>query len=398
MISSSTSPVGSVPPGSAIYPLQAIITMSLIKIDDRFTLRVGNYQLSYLRLLLHILFWIVVYFFFIYVKKPLMGLSTGRAALVEIKDVIVISAIFYFLSYYVVPRYLLKKKYLQMLLCLVLVYYFYAIMSFLEYTLLPSVIDIPGRGYKAYADRILDSGILGILRLRNAPEILLDLSYLLSPALIMKLAVTLLNLSAQALKLERDNLNLEIAFLKSQINPHFLFNTLNNIYSLALHKSDKAPHIVLKLADLMRYTLYDSNATSVSLDKEVLFFANYIELERIRHTERVTINIEFYGDYQDLKIAPLIVFPFIENSFKHGINKSIKQSWVDIKLGVEGTTLKGLIKNSRVPAIGLKEKAVGGIGITNARKRLDLLYPRAYALEITEDDSSFSVYLEIKLK
>jgi two-component system, LytTR family, sensor kinase len=369
-----------------------------MKLDNRFALKIGDHHVRYPRVLLHVLFWIVIFFFFIYVKKPLLRLSVGMAALVEIKDVIVIATIFYFLSYVVIPRYLVRKKYLNVLGSLVLIYYFYAGMAFLEYTYLPDIIDIPGPGYKTYAERILSGGIAGILLLNNAPEILLDLSYLLSPALIMRLVVTLSTVSAKAIELERDNLKLEIDFLKSQINPHFLFNTLNNIYSLALHKSEKTPHIVLKLADLMRYTLYDSNATRVALEKDILFFANYVELERIRHTKSVTINVEFYGDYHGLKIAPLIVFPFIENSFKHGINKSIRQAWVDIKLGVEGNVLKASIKNSRLPTgTGLRKK-VGGIGIANARKRLDLLYNHAYSLDVTEDESTFSVYLEIKLK
>ncbi|MBL0741376.1 sensor histidine kinase [Chryseolinea lacunae] len=361
--------------------------------------------LKYLRIALHVLFWLIIFFFFIYVKKPLMGLSLGMTALVEVKDVIIISSIFYFLSYYVVPKLLFKRKYLHMALCLVLVYYFYAFVAFVEYSLLPRFVDIPGKGYHMYAQRLLNEGVVGILRLKDAPEILLDLSYLLSPALIMKLAVTVLNLSTQAFKLERDNLNLELAFLKSQINPHFLFNTLNNIYSLTLDKSDNAPAIVLKLADLMRYTLYDSNAPSVPLEKELLFFANYVELEKIRHTKRVTIDVEFYGNSDGLSIAPLIIFPFIENAFKHGINKSIKRSWVSIRLGAENGVLKAEVGNSRfspTPTEREKEKnkgkKVGGIGIANARKRLDLLYPHAYTLNVVEDVSSFLINLTITLK
>jgi LytS/YehU family sensor histidine kinase len=148
----------------------------------------------------------------------------------------------------------------------------------------------------------------------------------------------------------------------------------------------------------MRYTLHDSNAPSVPLEKEMQFIANYIELERIRHTKRVTITVEFYGEYQGLNIAPLIVFSFIENAFKHGINKSIKRSWVDIKMGVEGSVFKALIRNSRFPTPPNPQKNFGGIGIANARKRLDLLYPRSYTLEIGEDESSFSISLAITLK
>jgi two-component system LytT family sensor kinase len=348
------------------------------------------------RYVLHICFWIIIYLFFIYLKKPLLGLPYNRAALVTVKDVVVIAVIFYFISYYIVPELLLKRRFLLLLLSASLVYYFYAITLYLDFIFLSKLIEIPGRGYHAYADRILSSGLSGIFLFKNVAEILLDLSYLLSPALIIKLLVGLSNMRTQAIELQRDNLNLELAFLRSQINPHFLFNTLNNVYSLALHKSDKTADVILKLSDLMRYTLYESNTPMILLREEITFLRNYIELESIRHSSKVKITFQINGDYENLLIAPLIIFSFIENAFKHGINTSIGSSWVEIRFDVENEVLYASISNSKfVPRPS--RRPLGGIGIANAKKRLALLYDGAHVLNINQTDSLFNVYLSINL-
>jgi LytS/YehU family sensor histidine kinase len=309
---------------------------------------------------------------------------------------IVVGSIFYFLSYYVVPELLLKKRFLMLLISLAAIYYFYSFVLLIEFSLLPKILEIPGRGYQIYSSRILESGVIGIFTFKHAAEILLDLSYMLSPSLIIKLIIALASLSTQTLKLQMDNVNLELAFLKSQLNPHFLFNTLNNVYSLALTKSDHTADMVLKLSDLMRYTLYDSNAQKVPLDKELQFFKNYIELERMRHSDRVTIELDVQCGPNELNIAPLILFPFIENACKHGVNTSVSQSWVAIRIWVEDITLHVLVENSlfQTPS---NLKSVGGIGIQNAVKRLNMLYADSHKLDIRKLENTFHVGLQIKL-
>lgn len=353
---------------------------------------------KYLRLIFHFLFWMMMYQFFIYIKKPLLGLPYGKTALVELKDLFTIGIIFYLLSYYILPITLKKRQYLLLAVYLILIYYLYAFSAYLEFMVLPEFISIPGRGYLAFGQRIIASGIGGILLLENVAEILLDLSYLLSPALIIKLFISLINLNAQTIKLERDNLNLELAFLKAQINPHFLFNTLNNVYSLALHKSDATADVVLRLSDLMRYTLYDSNTSYISLAKELQFCKNYIELERIRHSNRVAITSEIvYEEQENLMIAPLIIFTFIENAFKHGINVSVGQSWVNIKIIAKSSRLNLEIVNSKFIHKSTV-KQLGGIGIVNTNKRLKLLYPDRFTLNVKEDENSYAVDLQLILK
>jgi len=175
-----------------------------------------------------------------------------------------------------------------------------------------------------------------------------------------------LGLQNEKRELESQNLQSELKFLKSQINPHFFFNTLNNLYALTLKKSDLAPEIVLRLSEMMRYMLYESNEKEVSLEKEINYVMNYIELERLRQGEKFKINFKLEGSAQGQRIAPLMFIPFLENSFKHGVPEKPK----------------------------LKS---GGIGLENVKRRLKLLYPEKHQLNIIEQPDSFKVKLNIQL-
>jgi two-component system, LytTR family, sensor kinase len=198
------------------------------------------------------------------------------------------------------------------------------------------------------------------------------------------------------LQLQRDNLTLELNALKAQINPHFLFNTLNNIYSLALRKSDKAPDIVLKLSDMMRYVLYECNSGPVPVEKEIQFVSNYIELERIRHGSQASINYSLTGNPEESRIEPLLLIPIVENCFKHGINAQMKSGFVDIQLNVFKGKLQLEVANS-VPLNGSSFHDKGGIGLDNVKKRLELIYPDKHKLEITALPQSYKVDLELNL-
>jgi LytS/YehU family sensor histidine kinase len=190
----------------------------------------------------------------------------------------------------------------------------------------------------------------------------------------------------------------ELKFLKSQINPHFLFNTLNSIYALTLKKSDKAPEIVIKLSEMMRYMLYECNERLVPLSKEVLYVRNYVDLEMLRQGQKVRIDFRVEGDIHDQKIAPLIFTPFLENSFKHGVNQ-ISEGFVDILLEVQDENVILQIENSKPPKpqVVNHKKPSGGIGLANVKRRLDLLYPESYVLNITEEPDRYKVYLNLEL-
>lgn len=195
---------------------------------------------------------------------------------------------------------------------------------------------------------------------------------------------------------EKEKLEAELNTLIGQINPHFLFNTLNTIYSYSLEKSDKAPELIIKLSDLMSYIIYECKDNEVSLKKEISFLKNYIELENFRLDNKTNIKFEEYGVLQTVKIAPLLLIPFVENAFKHGVNTSPKKAYISIMLKIEDdSVLIFNIENNFNPvADSAKSK---GIGIENVKRRLDLVYKNQYSLKIEQKKDTYSVILKIKL-
>ena len=200
-------------------------------------------------------------------------------------------------------------------------------------------------------------------------------------------------------RLRNEKLVSELKFLRSQINPHFLFNTLNNIYSLALVKSDQTPEVILKLSDMLRYMLYECNEPRVALDKEIQYIQNYLELERIRQSEHTKMEFELEGETKGMVIAPLLFTPFLENAIKHGVNKVIENPCIRIHLQVNNGILHFEISNSKPedePGEQLRKK-VGGIGLVNVERRLKLLYPDKYHLKIENTKTKYHIFLDLKI-
>jgi len=186
----------------------------------------------------------------------------------------------------------------------------------------------------------------------------------------------------------------ELSLLKSQINPHFLFNVLNSIYALSLKKSDKTPEIVLKLSDILRYMLYETKQEKVALEKEIDMIENYVEIEKIRIGSQQQISLEIKGTFDSYLIAPVILIPFVENAVKHGLDSMSENAFVHIKIQIEQGILKFYCSNN------FKENNVkrpGGIGLENVRKRLELLYPDKHSLQIKNENAIFTVTLNITL-
>ena len=199
-------------------------------------------------------------------------------------------------------------------------------------------------------------------------------------------------------ELKNQTMQSELNFLKSQINPHFLFNTLNSLYAHTLKKSDEAPEIVLKLSEMMRYMLYECNEKQVYLKKEVQYIKNYLELEKLRQAKNTEIRFQVNGELSDQKISPLLLIPYIENSFKHGLNNAIVDSFVDIQLSITTKHIQLVVENSKTDmvATSLSGRKSGGIGLLNARRRLELLYPNRYDLNIYESPNKYKVVLILK--
>jgi two-component system, LytTR family, sensor kinase len=196
-------------------------------------------------------------------------------------------------------------------------------------------------------------------------------------------------------QIETERIEMELSFLRSQINPHFLFNTLNSIYSLALIKSDMTADAVMKLSDIMRYMTVDSNSEMVPLDREVDYLKHYVDLQKIRLGESTPVILELSGKFKDFMIPPLILMPFIENAFKYGISNHEKAG-ISIMLKTENTFLTLKVSN-----LIFKERnypATTGLGISNTRQRLEHIYPDRYILEIKENQKFFMVNLKIQLE
>lgn len=200
-----------------------------------------------------------------------------------------------------------------------------------------------------------------------------------------------LNTEKKNEEVEKEKLVTELSFLKSQINPHFLFNTLNNIYSLALVKSDATAGAVLKLSAIMRYVLNETKHDWVPLEKEIEFINHYIDLQKVRLTNKMSIRFSVSGNVEGQLIAPLILIPFIENAFKYGISTK-DTSEIVLELNAEANAITFFIKNNIHKAEnGNKDNTA--IGLINTRRRLELLYPERHTLTISEENNQFIVNL-----
>ncbi|MCP9749700.1 sensor histidine kinase [Ferruginibacter sp. HRS2-29] len=194
--------------------------------------------------------------------------------------------------------------------------------------------------------------------------------------------------------IENEQLTTELAFLRSQINPHFLFNTLNNIYTLAVTKSEYTGNAILKLSDMMRYVVTDAALDVVPLEKEIAYVKDFVELQKIRLTDKVTVVMDISGATSGCQVAPLLLITFIENAFKHGVSTA-HASQIEIRLKMVNGKLDLLVKNNIHQ--GHQADISAGTGLTNAQRRLDLLYKNKHQLKIRQDNDTFYIHLLLDL-
>lgn len=222
----------------------------------------------------------------------------------------------------------------------------------------------------------------------------LDTQILIPFFLVIALAF-LIKMNSRLMEIHDEKLSAEVSYLKAQINPHFLFNTLNSLYALTLQKSNEAPNAVLKLSSIMRYVVTESSQDFVALDKEINYIKDYIELQKLRLDDGVSLSFEIHGTTTGRAIAPLILIPFIENSFKYGINPD-ENSFIKIVISIENQSLEMSVQNSMV-ATEIDEEYKTEEGLKNTQKRLDLIYSGNYELVIDERNKVYDVNLRIEL-
>jgi len=295
--------------------------------------------------------------------------------------IIVWMVLVYYNQLYLIPNYLTKDK--------VLTYFLLLILSVLIITPIGNIIEFfKYTNYPEYQNFLKN----------NHHSYFLINFFVVGLSTIVKIVVDWAKHQRERTELQTQTMQSELRFLKSQINPHFLFNTLNNLYALTLKKSDKAPEIVVKLSEMMRYMLYECNEKRVSLAKEINYIKNYLDLEALRQGKGVEIRFEVQGEVINQKIAPLLFIPFLENSFKHGLNHAISEGFVHIVLFVEDNDIIFHIENSKPDTIPLPEHPrSGGIGLVNVRRRLNILYPDHHTLTVEDQPNIYSVDLKLEL-
>jgi sensor histidine kinase YesM len=198
------------------------------------------------------------------------------------------------------------------------------------------------------------------------------------------------------LELQKENVEAQLQILKAQVHPHFLFNTLNNIYSFTQNTSVEASKTVMGLSDMLRYMLYEGSKPMVSLSKELRMIDEYIELEKIRYGNELELHVNFPRNTKEFLIAPLLLLPFMENCFKHGISNVLENPWLNLDISIERNQMAVKLINSKPP--GKKQPHKSGIGLENIRRRLELLYPDKHELTINEEEEFFIVLLKIELQ
>jgi two-component system LytT family sensor kinase len=288
---------------------------------------------------------------------------------------------------------------------------------FTLYYLLPSFL-LPGRYVSFFLWLLVSSFVAGTVQRYVAfnidypiyyPEALRDPFFYLPKIIKMFVSIYPVTFFAVAIKLlkywyanqheqqvlTQEKLRAELNFLKTQIHPHFLFNTLNNLYALTLKKSDRAPETVLKLSELINYMLYECVSDEVQLTKEIKFIGNYIDIEKMRYGDKLDVDLRVSGEVNERKIAPLILLPFVENCFKHGASEELQQSWVKITVDLQPRITIVKVENNKSSENGHSKKE--GIGIQNVKRRLDLLYPGQHELKIISGEETFLVILTIQV-
>jgi len=342
------------------------------------------------RLATHTLFWIVLLFTTTSIASFNHG-SFQDNLITNMSVLPVQMAASYFLCYFQVPKLLLKKKYILLLLSLVVGMFVFSVVARL------SIIYIAEPFIRTDFEQ------------ETVFEVIQDLHYLFAVFAPSVYLFPIIMLAVKELKgrfeekhqynlIQKEKATSELNFLKAQIHPHFLFNTLNNLYTLTLNKSDAAPEVVIKLSDILDYMLYQCQDPKVEINKEKQLIQNYIDLELLRYGDRLDLVFNAKIDAPETPIAPLILISLVENAFKHGASRNTVNPTVHIMMEVQKKQLKFKVFNTKLPPSETDANAIKkGIGSTNIQRQLDLIYPNRYTLSIDDTLYSYTLTLDISL-
>lgn len=345
-------------------------------------------NLNWQRISLHILFWAV------YVPlNAVLNCILQRAALEDaFKDALIGEAfslpvkllLTYFVFYYVIPLYLDRSKIWKLVGLLLAAFAIATVIYRLEMRFIFTPLFRPGREYNMLN-----------------PEGLLLTEFDLFITLAAAVTIKMIRVHYKSLEFEqelmREKLQSELNFLRAQTNPHFLFNTLNNLYVLARKKSDKTPDAIMMLSKIMRFVLYECRAPRIAVSDETKVIRDYIELEKLRYNKRLTIDYQEEIDNSHTSIAPLLLLPFVENSFKHGAGGTTGDVQILIKITLKDKQLSYTVQNTVDADTDSSGTGSSGIGLRNVQRQLDLLYPDQHELKTERANGVFTADLKIDL-
>lgn len=300
----------------------------------------------------------------------------------------------FMLMYFVIPRFLLKQKYWLTAMWVVISFLGAAIIStILSATIIPEIQRV-----------VLHDDNYGLF-LRKRASIAVHLSLMAG----LRGGITIGGIAAaiklmkhwyvkeqRNLQLQKENAEAQLQLLKAQVHPHFLFNTLNNIYSHTQNTAPVASQLVMGLSDMLRFMLYECNQPQVPLSKELKMVQDYISLEQIRYDNNLDVHVDLPANTDNLAIAPLLLLPFVENCFKHGTSHMIDQPWLSLHVTLDKNRMHVKLMNGKANEVAKSDYK--GIGIVNVHKRLDLLYPGKHELAITDEEDVFVVNLWLQLE
>jgi len=284
----------------------------------------------------------------------------------------------YYLAYYIVPRLLLTHQYLRATIHTIYLILFTAF-GYIITSIVVILIPLPDFFYMS-----------------GPNPMSIDLYIHLIGIFTVVFLVAAIRLFKLRQEVEHERLKAETALLKGQLHPHFLFNTLNNLYAQTLKKSDAAPEMILKLSSLLDYTLYQTRHPLVPLSRELEGIEAYIKLEKMRFGDRLDLSFEIRGIIEDKMITPLIFIPLVENAFKHGISRHDGQGWIKIKLQILRDGCVFIVSNSCQNTTSRAEKQAKGIGLENLHRRLELQYADQYEMKIQAESDTYTVSLTLK--
>ncbi len=352
----------------------------------------SKYNIVSATFLKHVLFWVCVLLYFMF-TSDLTYYEAGYIQLFHATCKIVIPQIItaYICLFVLVPRFLNEKKITSFLVWLIIL----LVAMFLFYTALHMYFYEP-KYYQFYSDIAKKYAERPFwVRFTDFSVFLSKSIKFVTPTALLLMARFYKN-QQKYLKLNEQKKTAELTALKHQLNPHFLFNTLNNLYALALKKADETPEVIEKLSGILDYMLYRCNDTFVSLQKEIELIENYLSLEKIRYGKRVQISFEKNIE-QDVKIAPLLLLTFIENAFKHGVSQELKEAFIAITITLEDNQIIFNIENSK-PNTSIENNKEHRIGLKNIKKQLELLYIDNYFLDIENTNDSYTITLKLLAK